>query len=144
MEDADREYENECPICYHLLSNSVKCVAECGHSVCLSCNLYFEKHRRYICPLCRAPISKLQYMGGHKIYVSNLFGQIIIVNINLKYTLIKEILEIINVKFNHPTDELIIVFKGRPLNPNKTCSFYNIKENDIVYVIKKLSLEGKL
>jgi len=144
MDRSDYEHNNECPICYNLLSESVKCVAECGHYVCLSCNLHFEKHKRYVCPLCRHTISNIKYVDGNKLYIANLFGQIITIDINLKYTPIIQILEIINIKFNYPIDQLILIFKGRPLNPNKTCTFYNIKEHDTIHIIKKLPLEGKL
>lgn len=130
--------DDDCPVCYNLLCESVKCSFECKHFLCLECNISLKNKQVNDCPICRKNIDFIIYSGGSKINISNIHGQTEIVNINLKHTSFDLIIKLLNqnylkfTKFNS-----ILVFEGKPLNLTKTCSWYNIKDNDTIYIIQK-------
>lgn len=128
--------DNECPICYNELSETVKCTFTCKHSVCSTCNISLQK----CCPLCRADIINITFSGGSVLFIKTLKGTTDTIYINLKHITVNETLMLVASKFGYRDKEIKLMFNNKILNNNKTLFDYDIKEHDTLRFIRGLRI----
>ena len=53
--DDEKDDDDECPVCFRTLADTIRTRAPCGHEICLACLLALKPPLR--CVLCRADLS---------------------------------------------------------------------------------------
>ena len=129
--------ENECPICYNNIDDTVKCLFECKHFVCMRCYISLSKRNHDICIICRRDINAIQFLGGSQLLIK--FAETIkIIHINLKFATIRDMKEIVAYEFGYSVHDVRLVFSGKALADDKMISNYDIKENATIYFVTAL------
>nr|8J0A_A Chain A, Ubiquitin variant R4 [synthetic construct]8J0A_B Chain B, Ubiquitin variant R4 [synthetic construct] len=75
--------------------------------------------------------------GSMTIYVKTQDGKIIKLEVNDDDTILN-VKKKIEEKTGIPPEDQILIYKGKVLEDDKTLADYNIKENDTLYLVKRL------
>uniref|UniRef100_UPI0039E1FEA1 ubiquitin variant R10 n=1 Tax=synthetic construct TaxID=32630 RepID=UPI0039E1FEA1 len=75
--------------------------------------------------------------GSMKIYVKLQDGTVIELEVEPSDTIL-EVKEKIYEKTGIPPEDQILIYKGKVLEDSKTLADYNIQENDVLYLVRRL------
>jgi len=132
----------DCEICYESFGQNARALLVCTHTVCLDCFFKLGDH----CPFCRAPLVVASFEGGSRLQIQYLHQPEkapLVLCVNLGRTLFSDIKKLIILSGYIPFAARQMSFLRKvPLKflaDDKTCSFYNINEDDLIFIKPRLS-----
>lgn len=135
--------DDNCTICMESLDKSVTCNLACSHIVCLECLVNLAEYRRS-CPFCRTEIDHeaIEYEGGIPITVTSLTGRKKVFYINPLHTQVLTLMALVTLSVNPLAGhikQVRLIRRGRQLDRRESCLFYNIRENEALMLMLRLS-----